>query len=203
VALLTPSKPNGIPSMPAVNHVATAGRRSKGWLIVVAIAAGLICLVVVGSLYLVRSFGNAIGRGFSGLGEVAAANAALANDVARANHIPDGGLTPALLNAQRPDVKWWPGGESVPTSNDQTYVSVSAQDDHVVTAVNLGFCEYGIAVAAQNDPIIADYHLPGVGTYLIDSPQPTNTCSASSAPGSGWVRADNSVLTNINALPSG
>jgi hypothetical protein len=205
VALVTPSRADGIQNMPSVEHVVSTGRQSKGWLIAAAVAAGLICLtfVVVGCLYLVRSIGTSIGRGLSGLGEVAAARAALANDVARTNHIPDGGLTPALLNAQRPDVTWLPGGESVPMSNDRAYVSISAQDDHVVTALNLGICQYGLTVAAQNDPIISDYHLPGAGTYLVDSPQPANTCSASSAPGSGWVRADLSVLRSINGLASG
>jgi hypothetical protein len=206
VALAAPSKSNGLPNMPAVDHVAAAARRGKGWLIAAGVVAGLICLVllVVGCLLLVRSFGKALVQGsFSALEQTAAATAVLANDVARANHLPDGGLTLALLKAQRPDVRWWPGGESVPTSGNQIYVSVIAEDDHVVTAVNLGICEYGLTVAAKGDPIVSDYHLAGVGTYLGESTQPSKTCSASSAPGSGWIRADNSVLRNINALPPG
>ncbi len=205
MALVTPSPANGIRNMPPVDRVATAGRRSKGWLIAAVVAAGLICvaLVVVGLLLVLHSFANGLGKAFSGLTQDGAAKASLAAGVAKAHHIPDGALTPALLNTQPSGVTWLPGSDSVPR-NGQT-VSITATGNHVVTAVYSGMCQYGLTVAASNDPIIGEYDLPGVGTYftLSGSPGSTKTCSANSAPSSGWVRADNSVLRNINALPSG
>jgi hypothetical protein len=159
-------------------------------------------LVVVGILHALHSFGNDLGQAFSGLTQDGAAKASLADGVAKARHIPDGALTPILLNAQHSDVTWLPGGDSVPM-NGQT-VSMTATGNHVVTAVDLGICQYGLTVAASNDPIIGEYDLPGVGTYFAvsDSPGLTKTCSANSAPSSGWLRADSSVLRTWNAPPS-
>ena len=141
-----------------------------------------------------------IGQGLSAVAEDGAAKASVADSIAKANHLWDGALTPALLNAQHSDVTWVSSGESAPLTDSsqsaQTYVSVSAAGDHVVTAVNLGFCQYGLTVAAPNDPVIGQYGLPGVGTYFVlpDSPELTKTCSADSAPSSGWEQADKSAL---------
>lgn len=168
------------------------------------IAVGMACLalVIVGFLYAIRSVANGIGQGFSGLVQGGAAKASLADGIARANHIPDGALTPALLNTQTPYVTWLTGSDSVPPISDgHTYVSLSAAGDHVVAAVSLGACEYGLTVETHSDPITGLYRLPGVGTYFAFSATPasTNTCSADSAPTSGWVRADSSVLKVFNA----
>jgi hypothetical protein len=204
------SSPRNIP--PIINTVTTSrsgkGWFIKGWFIAAVTAAGVIgvVLLVVGILHLVQSFNNGMSQAFSGLGQGAAVTASLADGIAKAQHIPDGVLTPALLNAQHPDVspvvKWFSAGDSVPPISDgQTDVSIRAEGDHVVTAMNLSLCEYGLAVAAKNDPIIGEYHLPGIGTYLAtsDGPGSTNTCSANSAPSTGWTRADNSLLRTTNA----
>jgi hypothetical protein len=194
--------------MPPVNSVVNTSRRGKGWFIAAGIAVGVICvtLVVVGILHALQHSLSSIGQGFSGLSEDGAAKASLADGIAKANHIPDGALTPALLNAQHSGVIWLPSGDSTPpASNGQTYVSIGAQGDHVVTAVNFGVCQYGLTVAAQNDPIIGQYQLPGVGTYFLlsDSQQSTKACSADSAPSSGWDRSDRSALRTWNAPPLG
>jgi hypothetical protein len=193
--------------MPPVNSVITGSRRGIGWFIAAGTAVGVICmtLVVVGILHTLPSF-STIGQGFSGLAQDGAAKASMADGIAKANHIPDGALTLALLNAQHSDVVWLSGGDSAPQmSNGQTYVSISAQSDHVVTAVSFGFCQYGLTVAAQNDPIIGQYRLPGVGTYFAqsDSQESTKACSADLAPTSGWDRSDRSALRTWNAPPIG
>ncbi len=193
--------------MPPVNSGMTARRHDKGWLIAVGVAVGLMCtaLIVWAVLHALHSFANGLDLGFdlSGLTQDGAAKASLADGVAKAHHIPDGALTLALLNTLDPDATWLPGGDSVPM-NGRT-VSITAAGNHVVTAVNFGICEYGLTVAATNDPIIGEYDLPGAGTYFAytDLPGSTRTCSADTAPSSGWVRADNSVVTTLNGPPSG
>jgi hypothetical protein len=71
--------------------------------------------------------------------------------------------------------------------------------------VSFGFCQYGLTVAAQNDPIIGQYQLQGVGTYFAqsDSQEPTKACSADLAPTSGWDRSDRSALRTWNVPPMG
>lgn len=204
---VAPDTARGPPNMPPVDD-ATASRRGKGRLIAVVTTSGLlvVALIVVGYVHAVRSLGNGIGQAFSGLDQVGAAKASLADGIARANHIPDGALTPALLNSQQLDVTWLPSGDSAPPiSGGQTYVSIRAQVDDVVTAVNFGSCQYGLTVASKNDPIIGLYQLPGIGTYFVLSgmSSSTNTCSASSAPSSGWTRADSRILNVWNAPPLG
>jgi hypothetical protein len=193
--------------MPPVDD-ATASRRGKGRLIAVVTASCLlvVALIVVGYVHALRSLDNGIGQAFSGLGQDGAAKASLADSIAKANHIPDGALTPALLSAQQSDAIWLSSGDSAPPiSGGHTSVSIRAQGDHVVTAVNFGSCQYGLTVAARNDPIIGQYDLPGLGTYwaFSDTPGPTQTCSADSAPTSGWSRANSSVLKAFNAPPVG
>lgn len=198
------------PEMHPVNSIVTTSHRGKGWFIAAGTAVGLIVvtLIVVVIVNALHSFAHSFSTGFglSGLAQDGAAKASLADGVARANHIPDGALTPALLNAERPDVKWFSGGDSVPmASSGQTDVSISTAGNHVLTAVYFGTCEYGLTVATQNDPIISLYGLPGVGTYFVfpATAGSTRACMADSAPTSGWVPADRSVLKVINAPPSG
>jgi hypothetical protein len=161
-----------------------------------------VALIVVGISHALDSFGTAIGQGIAvATTQGAAAEALMADGIAKAHHIPDGALTPALLNTQHLDVKWISGGVSIAESDGGNHVSVSALGDHVVTAMNIAFCEYGLTVTAQNDPIIGAYHLPSVGTYLAfsDMAGSTKACSADSAPSAGWVQADISALRAINA----
>jgi len=194
--------------MPPVDDAATASRWGRGRLIAVVTASGLllVALIVVGYVLAVRSLGNAIGQAFSGLAQDGAAKASLADSIAKANHIPDGALTPALLSAQQSDVIWLSSADSAPPiSGGHTYVSIRARGDHVVTAVNFGSCQYGLTVATRNDPIVGQYDLPGLGTYwaFSDTPASTQMCSADSAPRSGWSRANSSVLKVLNAPSSG
>jgi hypothetical protein len=192
---------------PNPGDIPTASRRGKGRLIAAGVAVGLICvaLVVVGIFRALHSLSITIGQGLSGVVQVGAAEASMADGIAKANHIPDGALTPAFLNAQHSDVVWLSSGESAPPTSSgqsgQTYVSISALDDHIVTAVNFGFCQYGLTVATPTDPIIGQYGLPGVGTYFVfsGSQESAKVCSADSAPSSGWDRSDKSVVRAWNA----
>ena len=88
------------------------------------------------------------------------------------------------------------------TTNGQT-VSITATGNHVVTAVNLGICQYGLTVAASEDPIIGEYDLPSgepiAGSRLAGVDEDV---LGELAPNSGWVQADSSVLRNWNAPPS-
>ena len=203
---VAPSAAGGSPDMPPVDGRVTARRRVKSWFIAVGTTAGLIVvtLIVVVIVQAIYSFAHSFSTGFglSGLVQVGASEASLADGVAKANHIPDGTLTPALLNAQHSNVTWLSSGDSAPpTSSGQMYVSISALEEHVVTAVSFGLCQYGLTVATSNDPIIGHNGLPGVGTYFVfsDSSESTNACSADSAPSSGWHLSDKSVLRSWKA----
>jgi hypothetical protein len=123
---------------------------------------------------------------------------------AETHHIRDGALTLGLLNSQHARVIWITGDRSVPISGRSTYVSISVGDDHVVTAVNQLACAYGLTVSAANDPIIAKDQLPGAGTYYeFDLSSQAPSCSADSAPTSGWLSVTPTQLEQIRSQTSG
>jgi hypothetical protein len=188
------SGPSTLPTQypPNPQDVVTASRRGHGRAIVVGVVAGLVCVVLAGVVVwaILTSFVNGLsGINVAPLFEGAAVQARSADFTARAHHIFDGALTLDLLNGQHDNVKWLPGGDSVPVSGKTTYVSISVGGDHVFTAVevNRGACEYGLTVSAVNDAIIGQEHLQGVGTYwAIEVPGSVKTCTADSAPTSVW-----------------
>ncbi|HLN17463.1 MAG TPA: hypothetical protein VK277_12030 [Acidimicrobiales bacterium] len=166
-------------------------------------------VLVVGTLFLQsagRDLGQGIGQAMGVITQGAAAKASFADGVAKAHHIPDGGLTLAVLNQQRPDVRWLAGDRSAPLSGNDPYVSISVAGDYVITVADFASCTFGLTVSAKNDPIISQDHLPGVGTYYVfpnPSPSLTPTCSANAAPTTGWTTADTAVIRQINASSSG
>ena len=175
---------------PNPGDIPTASRRGNGrivtaWLIVACL---FLVLVVVGVLFVSHDLDNSVGKAVADVSsQGAAANALLADHTARAHHIPDGALTLALLDQQRFDVKWVAGDASVPISGAKTYVSISMDGHHVLTAANIIGCSYGLTVSTANDPIVRQDGLPGVGTYwVVPVPsQSASICSANSAPRSG------------------
>ncbi len=172
----------------------------KGHRLAMAIAVGVVvfCIaltgIVISGFLIVNAVGRGIGEAVSEAATEGAATFALsADETAKAHHIWDGALTLSLLNQERLDVKWLPADVSVPLSGGNTYVSVSVAGDEVTTADDIIGCEYGLTVSALNDPIIGQDHLPGTGTYWAASESPLGpgaTCSADSAPSSGWERAN-------------
>jgi hypothetical protein len=195
---------------PNPGDIPTASRRGHGQAIVVGVVVSsvFIALIGVGIVTLVNTLrsglGQAVGQAVGGAIEGAAAQASSADDTAKAHHIPDGALTLSLLN-QHLDVEWLPGSDSVPISGNKTYVSITVGGDHVVTAANIIGCDYGLTVSSASDPIIGQDHLPGVGTYVgpPDGAESLSSCSADSAPTSGWEQADRSVLKQIITPTSG
>jgi hypothetical protein len=183
---------------PNPGDIPTASRRGNGRIVAVGVALGFLCIavIVLGIFSLMRLM-NAAGRAaVEGVTQGAAAESLSADDIARAHHIPDGELTIGLLNHQHLDVTWLSGADSVPLGGNKNYVSIAVGSDHVLTAVNQGFCAYGVTVSGAKDPIISKDRLPGIGTYFefTDGTQPTATCSADSAPTSGWEPTDRSEL---------
>jgi hypothetical protein len=208
VGYLQPAVPTGPPVFsPNPHGVAGTSRRRTARLVVIWVVASIAAVVLAGALlmYLVRGIGNAA---FQALGEVTAqspaAYAQFADDTAKTHHLFDGALTLGLLKRQHLDVRWVAGNDpkTVPDDGGTPNVSIAVDNGHVVTATYLLWCAYGLTVSASNDPIIGDYHLPGIGTYRAIGAlaAPVDICSADRAPTSGWQRANpqdiRSILTN-------
>jgi hypothetical protein len=193
----------GVLPYPSNGH--STNRRAQGRVIAV-VGAGLVLLVVgavmVGFLF-VRDLGKALGQAFSGLSQFAAGDAAYATEVASNHHIPDGALTPTFLNQEGHGLEWVSRNASKTDSGGNQYVSISAADAHVVTAENIGSCQYGLSVTSATDPVVAADHLAGVGTYWNwNTPEPVSGCTADSAPTTGWQRADPVVVRRMIAAHS-
>lgn len=196
---------------PNPGDIPTASRRGRGRLVAIWLVVGLLCtaLIVVYIVTAVQNSKRAAKSVTEAVTETAAAEALLADDTATSHQLPLGALTLALLDQQRPHVTWSGGSDSVPISSNRTYVSVAAAGGHVVTAVNMGFCTYGLTVIANDDPIIGQDQLSGVGTYsalsttMASAVASATSCSAESAPSSGWVPANRSAMERIIAPTSG
>lgn len=186
-----------------------ASRRSvRGRWILAGVVGGLIAiaLVVVGSLSWVHGFGRAVGRAVAtALTEGAAGYASRAEQVATDHRIPMSALTPALLNRDAPTVRWVPADASTVSSGiTGPAASIATGPNHALVAAQLASCDYGLVVTTASDPIIAENHLPGVGTYYVvgSDTTPGSSCSATAAPSVGWHRADPAdirTLTDQNA----
>lgn len=193
----------GSAAYPPMQPVVGEPKKRHGWQpLVIWILVGLLVVgagLGIGYYFAVRSFGESIGRGFSGLSQMpAAAEASEADQAAHAHQVPDAALTPGVLNswnmglsAVGSPVTWVGADASIPDPGDGgyarrvgTYVSVSVGSAHVLTAVNDGACAFGLAVSDPNDPIIAADHLPGTGSFSAQNP--SLPCSAASAPSKGW-----------------
>ena len=198
----------GAPILPPnPGDIPTASRRGKGRIVAVSLIGGLLCVVLVVVLVVraLDSLGNGIGQAIGDLStQPAAADALLADETARAHHLRDGALTLAFLNQQRLDVKWLSGEDFVPLNAAKTYVSITVGSEHVLTAANVIGCTYGLTVSTENDPIIRQDHLSGVGTYwaVPEFSQSGAICSANSAPNSGWTRANPETLKRMTAPSS-
>ena len=173
------------------------------------IGLGIVAVVLgVGGYLLVQDIGNGIGNGIGqGLSNLqkgwAAMYASEAAQAASTHGEPEAALTPQLLNEWRggPLLGTWVSGEvGVPDPGNGDYVSVSVGPAHVLTAASLGTCSFGLTVSSSTDPIVAAYHLHGVGTYQAQNLG--QSCSAAAAPSSGWMRRP--VATNSSdALRTG
>jgi hypothetical protein len=163
------------------------------WLLV---GLAIIAIVLGVGFYLgARNVGNGIGQGLKNLSQQWAATfAAQAADRATTHGEPESALTPQLLNKWGgvPSATWVSGDVGVPDPGNGNYVSVSVGLAHVVTAASLGTCSFGLTVSSSTDPIVATYHLHGVGTYQAQ--KLVQSCSAAAAPSTGWVRSP--VATN-------
>lgn len=205
---LQPVSAGGPPMLPAHSSSPTGHRRA----LVLGIVVVLMCVALLSAGYVVavrRTFGPdfPFGPSFANSFEGAAARSQAADEIATIDRIPDSALTLAPLNQQHLDVKWLSASDSVPKSGKTTYVSISLGGDHVEAAAKfLLSCTFGLTVSSASDPIIGQDQLPGVGTYWSVSQggsQSTSSCSADSAPTSGWELADRSVLKEIMASTSG
>jgi len=137
------------------------------------------------------------------LSQTAAGAAVVADGAAKDQGIPDGALTVVALNQERPSYTWVAGNVPLPANSYVTVTSVDVGGDHIVTAQRpspgseLPFCVFGLTVSSSADPIISQDNLHGTGNYwaTIELATPSETsCSADSAPNSGWKRANPAVL---------
>jgi hypothetical protein len=157
----------------------------------VGLGMGIVVVVLgVGGYLIVRSTDNGIGQGVSNTQTGWAARfASQAADRAAAHGEPEAAMTPQLLNEWRgsPSVTWVSADVAVPDPGDGNVVSISVGRAHVLTAARLLTCSLGLSVSSSTDPIVAEYHLSGVGTYQAQNLG--QSCSASAAPRSGWMRS--------------
>ena len=97
-------------------------------------------------------------------------------------------LSVSALNAQLPEYQWVNGAASVPLSSSRyPSVGISVSATHLITAVQaaLGTCSFGLAITSAADPLIAQDHLLGPGTYYAMM-APASTCVAEQAPTTSW-----------------
>jgi hypothetical protein len=132
-----------------------------------------------------------IGNGFGRLVESLEVGGTAANSAAyvasQHGEAPDM-LGVSALNVALPKYKWVDGATNVPISSlKRPVVGISASGTHIVTAIQLsqGQCSYGVTIILEADPLIAQYHLPGPGTYWSMMPA-TSECIADQAPSSLW-----------------
>jgi hypothetical protein len=122
----------------------------------------------------------------------AAANAAATVAVSQ----PPGSLTVATLNAALPKYHWVDGATNVPTSSNGTIVGVTLSGTHIETVIQTdpGWCDFGLTITSNADPLIAQDQLLGPGTYYQDLyvPQPLQ-CATDQAPTSKWASWPNGV----------
>lgn len=162
------------------------------------IGLAIIAVVLgVGAYLAVRStasVANGIGQGLSNIPTGWAAGfASDAANRARAHGEPESALTPQLLNQWGgvPAATWVSAKVSVLDNGNanSNYVSVSVGSAHVLTAASIGgVCSFGVTLSSAADPIVAAYHLPGVGTYQAQN-LGRQSCSAAAAPSRGWKRS--------------
>lgn len=101
---------------------------------------------------------------------------------------PPGTLSVSILNAALPKYEWVDGAVNAPYSSKRPVVGMIASGTHIETAVQAvaGSCSYGLSITSTSDPLIAEDHLLGPGTYyeyVYDTPQ----CAADQAPTSSWM----------------
>ena len=187
-----------IPSL-ASRQRGTPRGRPKLRALAVAVVVVLLLGGVIGAVTLADNLLNSVGRGamrgaFQAFDSAGSASQSAAR-VAGKHGVAMGALTTAQLNAQVPQYKWVSGATTVPASvGKKLAVGIDPADDHVVTAVQLGkyapnesLCAFGLSVASAGDPIVAQDHLPGAGSYVLLPPVSTTECRADNAPTTGWA----------------
>ena len=136
-----------------------------------------------------------IGQGFERLGQSIEIGGTSANAAASvASSQPPGSLTVASLNAARPKYRWVDGATAVPESTlRRPVVGVNIVGTDIETAAQVapGLCSHGLSVASSSDPLIAEDHLPGPGTYyqIQNAPYQVQNapCVADQVPASSWI----------------
>jgi hypothetical protein len=137
---------------------------------------------------------NGIDQGFEQLGqamEIGGTTADAAASVA-ASRPPDS-LSASSLDVELPKYQWLDGATAVPSSSlKRPIVGVNIVGTDTESAVQIapGLCSFGLSVTSSSDPLIAEDHLLGPGTYYKYVFQ-TSQCIADQAPSSGWASWSN------------
>ena len=70
-------------------------------------------------------------------------------------------------------------------------MSIVGTDIETAVQTAPGLCSFGLSVTSSSDPLIAEDHLPGPGTYyqIQNAPYQVQTapCVANQAPTSSWI----------------
>ena len=176
-------------------------RKRNRILIIAACGLALVALLSVLVLWFVNGVAQTLGAGVGKAVANAEQNGIVeASEVAAFAHsegISLGAVTVQDLQSRYPGTHWLMAPEaSIPTNGTNSSVSVDVEGSHALTAVQAlaGMCSYGLALQSNSDPIVESDGLPGAGTFyafapLSHAPVGPSTCSAATAPTSGWTKA--------------
>jgi hypothetical protein len=139
------------------------------------------------------NIGNGIGQAVEKAQQSVESGGTAANAAASvAASEPPGPVRVSVLNADLPKYEWVDGSTNVPYSSlRRPIVGVNVVGTAIETAVQpvQGSCSYGLSITSSTDPLIAEDHLPGPGTYYQSAyhlSAPASPCIANQSPTSSW-----------------
>jgi hypothetical protein len=191
---------HGLPTMGRSPDAATSAAQSRRRRIKLTVLAALGAVVLGAASYagvrlwdnFTQSFanlGNSIGQGVEAGLQATQSGGTAANAAASvAASQPPGTVSVSALNADLPKYEWVNGSTSVAYSSlRRPVVGVDIVGTDIETAIQSieGSCSYGLTITSNTDPLIAEDHLPGPGTYYQYVYQATQ-CIAVKAPTAGW-----------------
>jgi len=168
--------------------------RVRLWVVTLVPVVVIVAVCYVGVMIVfnwVQSVGkslSSIGQGFEQMAQVFEIGGTTADAAASvAASQPPGSLSAPALDVELPKYQWVDGARAVPSSSlKRSIVGVNIVGTDIETAVQPapGLCSFGLSVTSSSDPLIAEDHLPGPGTYYQVQNVP---CIADQAPTSSWM----------------
>lgn len=175
-------------------------RKRSRILIIAACGLAFVALLSALAVWFVIGVGQTLGAGVrAAVGDAelnGAYQASAVTALARSEGVSYGAVTVQGLQSRYSNTHWLTATEaSSPTNGTHASVSLDVEGSHAITAVQAlaGTCSYGLAVESKDDPIVGSDGLLGAGMFyafapLTPAPVGPSTCSAATAPTSGWTK---------------